>query len=440
MEKLTRFFAVCSFTFSIIFLFTTGLVAQIYWTHVVDEPVLDYGPDGTWDDGCLFFPHVLKDGDTLKMWYGGVDDAVFSGTWGIGYAWSLDGINWHRHATNPLQSISVSPGSVLKEGDMLKIWYSDGIDFRYATSTNGIDWEPHPDPVLQLGTPGDWDSNIPIFYPDCVIKDNGIYKMYYTGSLGSFPFIVAQFGLATSTDGINWTKYDDPSTTDPPYANSDPVLTVGDSTEWDAMHLKGASVRITDKGYEMWYSGLATLAPQQWLGYATSTDGINWTKWPTNPIVDSCPSWGDWGYTPGTVLKYDGNYHMWYASFNSAGDNPRIGYMTAPIELTESNVLSYERRSEIPDKFNLLQNYPNPFNPETTIEYEVPQKSRIKIDVFNLLGQKIKTLVDLIHQPGNFQIKWNGSDEFGKSVPSGIYFYSLISSGSTQIRKMSLLK
>ncbi len=96
--------------------------------------------------------------------------------------------------------------------------------------------------------------------------------------------------------------------------------------------------------------------------------------------------------------------------------------------------------TEFPKRFRLHQNFPNPFNPETTIEYQVPQTSQIKIEIYNLLGQKIRTLVDNNHQPGHFQIKWNGSNELGELVPSGIYFYSLISGSSFQIRKMSLLK
>ena len=113
------------------------------------------------------------------------------------------------------------------------------------------------------------------------------------------------------------------------------------------------------------------------------------------------------------------------------GALPSLHYPSAANETRENPTLT---------SYKLYQNYPNPFNPETTIEYQVPQQSQVKIVVINMLGQKIKTLVDQNHQPGIFQIKWNGRNELGKSVPSGIYFYSLISSGSTQIRKMSLLK
>jgi hypothetical protein len=333
----------CLGLFTFIFLFTSGLWAQVDWTHVSEQPVIGTGSEGTWDGSSAFLPAVIKDGDTLKMWYTGVNGSVLSPNKGIGYAWSVDGIEWHRHQLNPLLMgfalFDVSSGPVIMENDTLKMWYSEGMDVRYATSLDGVNWKPVTGVVLQPGPVGDWDSGQFPWGPCSVIKEDGLYKMWFKGTLGVFPNTNVQIGLATSTDGIHWEKYDDPSTTEPPYAISDPVLTVGSEGEWDALHIKSCSVLPTESGYEMWYDGLPFLSPQQWLGYATSEDGISWTKWPENPIIGSCPGWGNWGYLLGTVLNFDNQYHMWYASFDAGGDFPQIGYATAPFGGPASSII-----------------------------------------------------------------------------------------------------
>jgi len=71
-------------------------------------------------------------------------------------------------------------------------------------------------------------------------------------------------------------------------------------------------------------------------------------------------------------------------------------------------------------EFHLAQNYPNPFNPETTIEYEVPKTVFVRLEIFNMVGQKIITLVNEWQEPGRYSIDWNASQ-----YSSGIYFYRL---------------
>lgn len=314
--------------------------AQIHWTHVGDTPVMPHGEEGSWNSGSLFMPRVIKEGDTLKMWYTGINGGLLSGQRGVGYAWSLDDIQWQQHPDNPLATLGGNAGPVIKDGELYKMWFTAGPVFKYATSKDGITWNVHPDPVLALGEAGDWDADIPVFAAECVIKQADTYMLWYSGSQGTFPNATIQFGLATSEDGIHWTKYNDPNTTEPPFVNSDPVIMVGNANSWDAKHLKGICVVSGELGYQMWYSGLGVLGPRQWIGYGLSQDGIHWTKCPTNPIVDSCPMWGQWGYYPGTILKQDDHYHMWYCSFDAVGDHPQIGYATSPVINHDVSVVS----------------------------------------------------------------------------------------------------
>jgi len=96
--------------------------------------------------------------------------------------------------------------------------------------------------------------------------------------------------------------------------------------------------------------------------------------------------------------------------------------------------------SLIPQDFTLSQNYPNPFNPITYINYSVPNYDFITIDIINISGQIIKTIVQSSHQPGNYEIMWDGTNQTGYSVPSGIYFYKLDADEFISVKKLVLLK
>lgn len=94
----------------------------------------------------------------------------------------------------------------------------------------------------------------------------------------------------------------------------------------------------------------------------------------------------------------------------------------------------------LPGKFALFQNYPNPFNPSTTVRFSVPEQSPVKITVFNLLGQRIITLVDKVYEPGYHTVVWNGTDSRNRLVASGIFFYEFRAGNEVDIKKMVLLK
>ncbi|MEE8149268.1 MAG: FlgD immunoglobulin-like domain containing protein, partial [candidate division Zixibacteria bacterium] len=103
--------------------------------------------------------------------------------------------------------------------------------------------------------------------------------------------------------------------------------------------------------------------------------------------------------------------------------------------------------SQLPESFELNQNFPNPFNPSTTISYAIKSRGsigselyRTQLDIFNLLGRKVKTLVDKVQSPGSYTVEWQGDTDSGSKVASGIYFYRLILGPEMQTKKMMLLK
>lgn len=99
-----------------------------------------------------------------------------------------------------------------------------------------------------------------------------------------------------------------------------------------------------------------------------------------------------------------------------------------------------EIRKTLPDRFLLYQNYPNPFNPNTFIPFDLSQGSHVRLRIFNILGQEIRTLKNEFLQTGSYEIPWDGKDERGFSVASGIYIYRFETGKFIQNRKMLLIK
>lgn len=108
---------------------------------------------------------------------------------------------------------------------------------------------------------------------------------------------------------------------------------------------------------------------------------------------------------------------------------------------SENFIENYEGGpAAVPDRFELYQNEPNPFNPETAIRYDLPVPGHVRLEIFNILGQKVVTLVDRHMDAGAHRVIWNGTDRDGNTVASGIYLYRLSAGTETARRKMMLLK
>jgi glucose/arabinose dehydrogenase len=93
-----------------------------------------------------------------------------------------------------------------------------------------------------------------------------------------------------------------------------------------------------------------------------------------------------------------------------------------------------------PEKYSLEQNYPNPFNPVTKINYSVPERSLVNLSIYDISGKLIRTIVNTYLQKGNYEFTWNATDDNGRQLSSGIYFYSLHSDKFSETKRMVLLK
>ncbi len=116
-------------------------------------------------------------------------------------------------------------------------------------------------------------------------------------------------------------------------------------------------------------------------------------------------------------------------------DGILYGYLARELFLFYSNSTTVRSDKNITYKINLFQNYPNPFNPATTIEYQIPTAGYVNLTVYNILGKKIKTLVDKFTDAGKHNVTFNAPN-----LPSGIYIYKITAGKFSEVRKMQLIK
>jgi predicted GH43/DUF377 family glycosyl hydrolase len=264
----------------------------------------------------------------------------------IAYAVSEDGITWQQVKNDtiisekdipyPVHSILASTVFVMDDGTWVLYFstWGNGTQFippsligrAIAPSPEGP-WTVDPEPVLEPSQNG-WDSGS-VQRPD-VLRVGDIYYLYYFGSSSAGGMI----GMATSSDGIHWTRYDDPATTDPLYAESDPVFTPEQNGS-SSLELRYPRVLNTPDGWLLFYWTSTPNWPQAnpftptngLINLATSSDGIHWTKAQEEPIFtpEEISSGVTAIYTPVVVLVEDVYYmfiEMEYIS--GAGLNTNI--------------------------------------------------------------------------------------------------------------------
>jgi hypothetical protein len=177
----------------------------------------------------------------------------------------------------------------------------------------------------------------------------------------------------------------------------------------------------------------------------------------TNPFPDGTSNFGEFSINDGSgevrvddeAAGFRGNLDSTFALGDSLVSITGIHYFSFSnykmlprndIDVVRFSVGVEEKPSGVLQTYALEQNYPNPFNPETTIGYHIAQKGQVTITIYSMLGQKVKTLVDESKPAGAYRVVWNGRDERGVAVPTGMYFYRMKSGEFTQVRKLLLLK
>ncbi|RQW07723.1 MAG: T9SS C-terminal target domain-containing protein, partial [Calditrichaeota bacterium] len=129
-----------------------------------------------------------------------------------------------------------------------------------------------------------------------------------------------------------------------------------------------------------------------------------------------------------------------FAGIEIESNDPDRELVTVPVHMIVGLTALENRENIIPSRLELFQNYPNPFNPETTIKYSLPEENNVELVVYNLLGQKVKTLVLQRQRAGYHSIAWDGRNDNGAEAGAGVYVYRLKADSRTIIRKMVLVK
>lgn len=167
---------------------------------------------------------------------------------------------------------------------------------------------------------------------------------------------------------------------------------------------------------------------------------IDWIGWKLvewhydNP--EEVGSWIGNGVLDGTSYRFDSIQLTHVPGAAETGtiyfDDLRVVTLE-PVSIVHSD-------EPLPEKFRLYQNFPNPFNPITSISFTLPVESGVRLEIYNLRGEKVRSLVSGYLNSGHYTEIWNGRDENGRPVPSGVYIYRLISDSRTLSRNMLLLK
>ncbi len=188
--------------------------------------------------------------------------------------------------------------------------------------------------------------------------------------------IILLTGLINLSAQTTWTKH-----------NGNPILGLGPSGSWDDVWIASPRVLITQSSYEMFYSAFDGNNIR--IGYAISQDGLAWTKYKGNPVINegSDGTWDDKFLFVGSVILDDSTYNLWYGGFD--GGIWRIGYATSNVD-----PVSVQTSGTLIETFSLSQNFPNPFNPSTTIKYRLKERANVELKIFDIIGRDLSILID----------------------------------------------
>ena len=183
--------------------------------------------------------------------------------------------------------------------------------------------------------------------------------------------------------------------------------------------------------------------------YKTSSSGYNLEfSIPFNDLQFEPENWHEFGFDMQISDNDNGigrdDILRWWSDSNDSWWNPSLlgtaFLMGKPRGLGKEMANTDNADISKPERFDLLPNYPNPFNPATNIQYQLPVDATVEILIYNMEGQKIRSLVNEFASVGVHSVEWNGRDDFGKEVASGVYLYRMKAADYVMTRKLMLIR
>ena len=240
--------------------------------------------------------------------------------------------------------------------------------------------------------------------------------------------------LFTSDGGTTWeTRYTGASTGQHGWKISFPTSDIGYvSVEGGGFGEPSTFLKTTDGGLT-WQEQQFLNFPYTEQGVGFATENLGWLGGWSGPTYETTDGGDSWNLA---------GFGMWINRFLFLSDT--LGYavgQTVYKYSTDSVSVDVPTSpQEIPSRYTLSQNYPNPFNPITTIRYSLPLPSVVRISIYDVLGMEVTTLLVSKQSAGYHAVRWNGKDDSGKNLPSGVYFYRLEANGYTAMSKMTILR
>ena len=286
--------------------------------------VLSPGAGGAWDSTYTYAPSIVFHENQFHLFYTGAFPSTRNVA--IGYATSSDGISFVKHNSNPVfegpnnssEPRLHSPVVRVSDSGQWEMYLSQqgissfhGPNIWRATADNPTGpWELDSSPIYEADSQG-WDAQV---NPRSVLSDGQSIKLYYDGR----PNRGASIGMLNSHDGLNFASHNDENTQDVLLAESDPILAGNaDQDAWDQFGVGAPLAFQTENGFEMLYIGFfgrgtryLSAGDGVWLGYATSSDGIEWSRYSDTAalIIE-----GETGFPYIGGVKVEDIYYVYYA-------------------------------------------------------------------------------------------------------------------------------
>lgn len=378
------------------------------WTSISGN--LEQYPDGSGDGPSTRWVKILSENGS-NIYFVGTSTGLYSTTSlnGDNTVWALEGASTIGNAVVDAIDARSTDGLVVVATHGKGI-YSTHINVNTNTDSTRF--------VLSF------DNNVTpqggIYQPT---PNNG-YKIVdrLTAPLNTFSITKIMYYIVgdSSSGGESFYPYEDPCVnvngvlTPAPYGFVQNIFTPATATGWDTLDLSAHPIPVSpnsdyvDKEFFVGVEYDGSHEPA--IGYdSLSSNGRGW--------------YYDAGNSTWTPLQDLG----WYITL----------YIRAEISTVTSVV---DISTDVPKYFSLSQNYPNPFNPTTTIDYKLPKGENVTLKVYDILGREVATLVDAYQAPGSYRVQWNGRNNGGARLASGIYLCSFLAGNYKSVKKMILLK